>query len=1012
MKLLLRYRNLLSLLMAVLIGLMSPALAQQTVKMRAGVHADFGRLVFEWPEKTGYSATIDGKDLRVVFDKPFKTSYGAVTQRLAEYIGTPKTANGGKEVRFALRGAFGLTAKQFGKLVVIDLLKAPPVKDEAADDTPQMVKQVVKLLAQPRPKPVAVDPDAKAEAPTPPQAVAKVASERSEAEAAADREAALAMEQEAKKRGEEAAISTALAQAKTIEDEKLAAITKNGELDFELRVKEIAGGLRMRFPFSKDVAAAVFLRGEHLWVVFDKPAHVDLSIISLLKKDVILKAEQLDDQDATVLTFKVTPGYLPRVERRHSVWQIDMLREAGAPDGILPVVREPEAEPGGLVRIRAGNPAGPVKVLDPVVGDTLLIAPVLEVSQAVVESRKYVDFELLATSQGVAVVALSDRLKLRSAPGSVEITAAAGLQISDEVARSLGKNGVAGAMPLPPAFMDFERWRRGPAKDYEAVRQQLRANIAATKLVDRKSGQFNLAQFYLAHGLEAEALGTLNIMASEDANIINDPYFRGLSGVTKYYMGRLSEAEEDLSVSGLNNDSHAKLWLAAVKARQYLWKDAMVAFDSGLAVMGKYTPEVRAEMRILAAKAAMSMGENDRADRELNNVKIAALSPPAASEARLVQASMLEARGKNDAAIEAYDKVIAAHYRPSEIPARLQRLLLLNKMGSMDNPKTIDQLETLRFAWRGDDTELKVLEALGNRYAANENFRDALTVMRNAVTYFPSTDRSARIADAMNEVFADLYLRNGSDAMPAIKALALYYDFRELTPLGTDGDEMIRRLGERLVAVDLLDEAIELLDHQVKFRLEGTAKAQVAVRLAVIQLLDKQPGNALDTIRRTRQTRLPEDLTFKRLILEGRALADMSEFEQALELIAGLNDQEANLLRADIYWAAQDWPNAAASLDKVLGEAGPPVPGTPLDAAVQSRVMRAAIAYALAGQQDGLDKLRTLYDAQMALSPYADSFDVISRSSKNSGVAFRQLASTIAGLDTLKDFMATYRRDL
>ncbi|MEQ1890530.1 MAG: hypothetical protein ABL951_15330, partial [Alphaproteobacteria bacterium] len=401
----------------------------------------------------------------------------------------------------------------------------------------------------------------------------------------------------------------------------------------------------------------------------------------------------------------------------------------------------------------------------------------------------------------------------------------------------------------------------------------------------------------------------------------------------------------------------------------------------------------------------------ERAERELNNVNIGALPPAMASEAGLLQASLLDARGKTDQALDAYDKVIAAHYRPSEIPARLARVLLLNKLNSLDNSATIDQLEALRYAWRGDDTELKVLEALGTRYAANGSYREALTVMRSAVTYFPDSDRSSRIADHMNEVFADLYLRNGSDAMPAIKALALYYDFRELTPLGNDGDEMIRRLGERLVAVDLLDEVIELLDHQVRFRLVGTAKAQVAVRLAVIQLLDKQPAKALDTIRRTRQTRLPEDLTLKRLMLEGRALAELTEYEQALELIAGLGDAEANLLRADIYWAAQDWPMAAASLDKVLGDSAPPPDGK-LDAAVQGRVMRAAIAYSLAGQQNELDKLRGRYETQMALSAFADSFDVISRSSTSNGVAFRQLAGTIAGLDTLKDFMANYRRDL
>ncbi len=983
-----------------MVALCVPAMAQQVINTRAGVHTDYGRIVFEWPSKTAYRAEIKGKNLHVVFDKPFTTKYAEVTKKLGDFVGKAVVGKNGREVHFPLRQEFVLKASQFDRLVVIDLFK-PASGDKKAVE----IKPVL-----PREKPVIAEKENKD--PKVIVAAAKIVSERSDKAAEADREAALAAERDNKKIQEDKAISEALSKAKAIEDEKQASIRDDGKIEFEMRVKEIAGGLRMRFPFPKDVAGAVFLRGEYLWVVFDKPARVDLSIVSLLKHDVIINGEQLEDEEATVLAFKVVPGYLPRVVRRHAVWQIDLLPEAGIPDGILPVMREPEAEPNGMVRVRAGTPTGPFSVIDPSVGDTILISPVLEATQAVVENRKYVDFELLSTSQGVAVVAHSDRLKVTAEPGSVAITATSGLQISDDLVRSLGNGGSAKITPQAPAFMDFERWKRAPEASFASTRDQLRANVAATQLAERKSAQMNLAQFYIAYGLEAEARGVLNIMAGEDANIINDPYYRGISGVTNFYLGRLNEAVQDLSDNGLRNDSHAKLWLGAVKARQNAWKESLIAFDSGLAVMGKYSPEIRAEMRILAGKAALGVGENERAQRELNNVKVDTLSPQMASEGRLLQANLLEVRGKNDEALDTYDKVIATHYRPSEIPARLSRLLLLNKMGSLDNAEAIEQLEGLRYAWRGDDVELKILESLGMRYAANEAYRDALNVMRSAVTYYPGSERSSRITDSMNEIFADLYLRNGSDAMSAIKALALYYDFRELTPLGTDGDEMIRRLGERLVAVDLLDEAIELLDHQVRFRLEGTAKAQVAVRLAVIQLLDKQPDKALDTIRRTRQTRLPEDLTFKRLILEGRALAELSEFEQALELITGLDALEANLLRADIYWAAQDWPMAANSLEKVLADAGPQPADKSLDAAIQGRVMRAAIAYALAGQQAGLDKLRTRFDAQMATSSYADSFDVISRSSSNNGVAFRQLANTIAGLDTLKDFMATYRRDL
>ncbi|MFX8778105.1 hypothetical protein ABTM50_19550, partial [Acinetobacter baumannii] len=85
----------------------------------------------------------------------------------------------------------------------------------------------------------------------------------------------------------------------------------------------------------------------------------------------------------------------------------------------------------------------------------------------------------------------------------------------------------------------------------------------------------------------------------------------------------------------------------------------------------------------------------------------------------------------------------------------------------------------------------------------------------------------------------------------------LFYDFRELTPAGARGDEMIRKLADRLAQVDLLGRAAELLDHQVRNRLKGEERARTAVRLAVIQLLDKRAEAALKTIQDTAGPDIP-----------------------------------------------------------------------------------------------------------------------------------------------------------
>ena len=50
---------------------------------------------------------------------------------------------------------------------------------------------------------------------------------------------------------------------------------------------------------------------------------------------------------------------------------------------------------------------------------------------------------------------------------------------------------------------------------------------------------------------------------------------------------------------------------------------------------------------------------------------------------------------------------------------------------------------------------------------------------------------------------------------------------------------MIRKLSDRLVAVDLLDRASQLLEHQVKFRLKGPERAKVGASLAFINLTNR-----------------------------------------------------------------------------------------------------------------------------------------------------------------------------
>ena len=208
--------------------------------------------------------------------------------------------------------------------------------------------------------------------------------------------------------------------------------------------------------------------------------------------------------------------------------------------------------------------------------------------------------------------------------------------------------------------------------------------------------------------------------------------------------------------------------------------------------------------------------------------------------------------GHNEDALAAYRTAADSWDRPAAAQGRLRETSLRYSLGDLKREDVISELETLTTIWRGDETEIEALKILARLYTEEGRYRDAFYVMRSAMAAHPDSDMTRRIQDEAAATFDSLFLAGKGDAMPAIDALALFYDFRELTPIGRRGDEMIRRLADRLVSVDLLDQAADLLQYQVDHRLQGAARAQVATRLAVIYLMNRKADRALATLRATR----------------------------------------------------------------------------------------------------------------------------------------------------------------
>jgi hypothetical protein len=219
---------------------------------------------------------------------------------------------------------------------------------------------------------------------------------------------------------------------------------------------------------------------------------------------------------------------------------------------------------------------------------------------------------------------------------------------------------------------------------------------------------------------------------------------------------------------------------------------------------------------------------------------------------------------------------------------------------------------------------------------------------------------------------------------------------------------MIRRMSDRLIAVDLLGPAAKLLKYQVENRLDGVARAQVAARLATLDLLDRRPQDALEALRTTRITGLPEDVTHARMLLEARALAAMKSWDRSLEVLAVDQAPDTRNLRAEVYWQSGNWELAGEKSEELIAATDPAI--NVLPRSDRELLMRSAIAYSLAGNQTALNRLRDRFASKLQGTADASAFAVVSQKPDAQGAAFKDVAARVASVDTLQAFMDDFRK--
>ena len=88
-----------------------------------------------------------------------------------------------------------------------------------------------------------------------------------------------------------------------------------------------------------------------------------------------------------------------------------------------------------------------------------------------------------------------------------------------------------------------------------------------------------------------------------------------------------------------------------------------------------------------------------------------------------------------------------------------------------------------------------MLTRLGRAYLDTGDFKNGLLTLRDAARYYPKFPETDGVVKRMRKAFVKLYVGGRADKLPPLVSLALYDQFRELTPPGQGRERPYRQTG-------------------------------------------------------------------------------------------------------------------------------------------------------------------------------------------------------------------------
>ena len=1019
-------RYLLALTLVIFCAAAGQAVAQDAVGVRIGQHDDYSRVVFDWGASTPYKTDqSDPSKLVVTFEKNAKLQ--SVPAASGNVLGLQVISEAPLQVSIAIPPGSKTRALTAGDRVVIDVYNAPnaPPAEKPAEKPPEKVAEKV---IEKKPEPVSE---------APPEIADKIQPEKAEPVLAEVKPATEAPATETPKT-ETPATETF---GPTPPDAKLfepktghaaSAVVSNsspGETPKTTKPSSKSSKKPTLVTVSSTEAhgMSVFQLNGDIWMV------TDLGTDPLMNPQVsgpqsaeVKPVENIKMFGGKAYRVNMIEGKDLRTQGGGMLWHVVLAADMRRKNSLRPI-REGVDDKA----IRSGKIIWPfmgarkiLDVTDPTSGAKIKVVTVQSAKQYSGPAMDFVDFRTLQTVAGIAIIPKVDDLEVKITEKGVEVSRPGGLALTSEDMILSAMTAIQRKKSQPedsksPKVFEFKNWQLGGVEALAQNNSIIMAGLSNLSESGKLEGIMTLAKMYISNAQGSEALGFLDFIEDKLPAMADNAQFIALRGAAKALDWRSEDAFSDFGLEALDPFEEIGYWKAFVLADLGDWIQAADVMPDNLNTFFDYPEAIFNRMAPVLAEVALRSGNVKQADEILevlgDNTETMFLSQKSALE--YLKGESSRQRGKTAETKSLWEPLTRGKDDLYRVKAGLALTRLLKDEKKITPETAIDNLERLRYAWRGDELEAQINYWLGRAYFDKGEYSKGLTIMQEAASLAEGTDLGRRVISEIAEEFANLFLGPKIEEITPLDAAALYEQFATLLPKGPQGDKVVERLAERLVQGDLLGRAGDLLIGQLNSRLQGEEAYNIATKLAAIYLLDGEPAKAMKIIDQAaaKLETLPDEAKtparYREIsLLRARALSRQGRPDQALALLSDVEKMpDTNRLRADIAWNAGYWDDAAEALDDVIIDQSMSLT-RPLDEANATLLLHRAVALNLAADRIALANMREKYSDAMAQTDKARIFEVITRPRQSATLADREtLKGIVSEVDLFSDFLKSYK---